>query len=310
MPQLQPDFSSIIPTGSINLDYALGKGGIPGGSIVEILGHDSSGKTSICLSIMAEANKLGHMCAFIDADQTLTNTHLIPYRLDPKLVYLAQTWQAEKALDIIEQLIRSQAFKILILDSIDTLVPEKDFVLPDYSEQSVGFYQLFSHALNKFTPLLNKSKTILIFTQLLAEKPKTIYHNLSQNTSRLAPKLFTSISIQLETINHITEKNLTAGWQVLATLKKNRFGPCPGRTKLDIMYNDGIIKFGEILILGLQLQILQETTDSILFQGQVLGANKEESLDYLRSSPQTCQKIEGEIRQILFSRETNAIKRT
>ncbi len=298
---LKPDNPIIISTGSLILDIALGKGGIPGGSIVEILGPSSSGKTSLCLSILAEAAKLGEYCAFIDADQSLTITQLRTFGVDLQQTFVAQTSQAEQALGIMEHLIRSQAIRIIVLDSIDSLVPMAESASKFSDETTNPVDKLFSNFLSKINPILRRSQTILLLTRSQPAPNKTVYHKLSQNTARLATKLHASILMQLESPSNLVENKHSSGWRVLVNLKKNKFGPCPRTIKLDIMYNDGILKVGEIFDLGLQLQIIKNLPGRYLYQSQVLGNSKQESLDFLKSSLLVSRKIEEEIRQIIFS---------
>ncbi len=302
MPIFRPDSSHLTPTGSLKLDFLLGTGGVPGGSLVEIFGPDSCGKTSLCLSIAAEANKLGNRCAFIDADQNLTSNQIHAFGVDPQRTYLVQASQAEQTMDIMERLIRSQAFGVIILDSIDALVPASERISPYGDERIMEIDGILSRSLSKLTALLQRSQTTLILTRMQTASQRTVYHKLSQNTSRLALKLHATISIQLETISYLTRQRSTYGYQVLVNLKKNRFGPCPRTTKLDIMYNDGIIKLGDILDLGLHLKILTKSSQGIFYKDHVLGIHREESLDFLRSAPLVCQQIEKDIRQILFSK--------
>jgi recombination protein RecA len=298
---LNTDNPILISTGSLILDIALGNGGIPGGSIVEILGPSASGKTSLCLSILAEAAKLGEYCAFIDADQSLTITQLRTFGVDLQHSYISQTSQAEQALGIMEHLIRSQAIRIIVLDSIDSLVPIAEST-SEFSDAPTNLLdKLFSNFLSKIDPILQRSQTILLLTRSQPSSNKTVYHNLSQNTARLATKLHASILMQLESPSNLVENMRSNGWRVLVNLKKNKFGPCPRTIKLDIMYNDGILKVGEIFDLGLQLQIIKNLPGHYLYQSQVLGNSKQESLDFLKSSLLVSRKIEEEIRQKIFS---------
>lgn len=302
MPDLSLNNSFIIPTGSIKLDLSLGIGGIPVGNLIEIVGPEASGKTSLCLSILSEANKLGKYCAFIDTEQCLTDDRLKTYNLNPDLIFLSQISQAEQALDIVERLVRSQVFSIIILDSINTLFPNLDDTYLDTIDPIEYVDKLISNALSKFNRLLYPSKTTVILTRHIFSSNKTVYHRLSQNTARLAVNLQASIIMQLNTVSHIKIKGQIEGWQTQVQIKKNRFGPCPAKTNLDIMYNDGIIKFGEVLELGLRLQILENRSNLIAYRGLILGKNEEESLDFLKSSPLVSRKIEIDIRQNLFSK--------
>ncbi len=284
------------------MDLSLGIGGIPVGNLIEVLGPEGSGKTSLCLSILSEANKLGHYCAFIDAEQCLTWARLKSYNLNPDLVYLSQTSQAEQALDIVERLVHSQVFSLIILDSMNSLNPDRDETSPNTNEPNERVDKLISNALRKFNRLLNPTKTTVIITRHIFSSNKPVYHRLSKNTARLAVNLQASIIMQLNTISYIKTNGQIEGWQAHVEIKKNRFGPCPAQTNLDIMYNDGIIRFSDILELGLQLQILENKSNHIVYQGLILGKNEAESLVFLKSSPLVSRKIETDIRQNLFSK--------
>lgn len=302
MPDLQRQISShITPTGSLKLDFALGTGGIPGGSIVEILGHQSSGTTSLCLSIMAQANRQGYACAFIDSDLFLTHSHLMAFDVDPQLTYISQISQTEQALDMIERLIQSHAFKVIFLDSINSLIPASEHLLPLSINQVSKSDRLLSLALSKFDMLLRQTETTLVITNHKQPTRGAIYHELARNTSRLAIQLHAAIRMHLDFLSWIKENQLIKGFKIQVNLKKNRFSPCPQATKLDIMYNDGIVKFGDILDLGLYLRILANSSNQIFYQGQLLGASYQQSLVFLKAAPRICLEIEKEIRQLLFS---------
>ncbi|HSQ26093.1 MAG TPA: hypothetical protein VLM80_03105 [Anaerolineales bacterium] len=304
MPDLQRQVSSrITPTGSLKLDFALGNGGIPGGSIVEILGPDSSGTTSLCLSLMAQANRQGSACAFIDSDLSLTHSHLKAFNVDPQLTYISQISQTEQALDMIERLIQSHAFGIIFLDSINSLVPASELLLPLTINQVSKSDRLLSRALSKFEMLLRQTEKTLVITNHKQPIRGAIYHELAKNTSRLAIQFHAAIRMHLEFKSLIKENQIIKGFQIQVNLKKNRFGPCPQATKLDIMYNDGIVKFGDILDLGLYLRILTNSSNRIYYQGQLLGASYQQSLLFLKAAPHISLEIEKEIRQLLFSEE-------
>lgn len=302
MANLSPDSPIIIPTGSLKLDLALGAGGIPTGSLVEILGSESSGKTSLCLSILSEACKLGKLCAFIDAEQSLTLSRMKSYGLDPDLFHLSQLSQAGRALGIIERLIHSRVFSVIVLDSLNALIPNSDSQIPDSFGSLDHIHKEISVALSKYKRHLSQTNTTVIITRHLFGSARPVYYKLSQNTSRLSVNLHASIILQLEVCSHTIKNGQIEGVQVKASIKKNRFGPCPSMAKLDIMYNDGIIRVGDILDLALQLNILEKSDNQIVYQGQILGDSKEECVDFLLSAPQLCRKIEKEIRQILFSK--------
>ena len=304
MPDLQRQVSShITPTGSLKLDFALGNGGIPGGSIVEILGPHSSGATSLCISMMAQANRQGKACAFIDSDQSLTHSHLKAFNVDPQLTCISQITQTEQALDMIEGLIQSHAFGIIFLDSINSLVPASELLLPLTINQVSKSDRILSRGLSKFEMLLRQTETTLVITNHQQPTRGAIYHELAKNTSRLAIQLHAAIRVHLEFISFIKENQIIKGFQIQVNLKKNRFGPCPQATKLDIMYNDGIVKFGDILDLGLYLRILTNSSNQIYYQEQLLGASYQQSLLFLKAAPHISLEIEKEIRQLLFSEE-------
>ncbi len=297
----QDQQSTHLPTGSLMLDIALGAGGIPGGSIVEISGPTSCGKTSLCLSIMAEANRLGWKSAMIDSDQTLSLEHLHTYHLIPDQCFISQTPSAEQAFSIIETLVRSSAIKVIALDSLSSLVTGSELQANLGTDHSPGVEDQFSRLLSRLGIIIRKTKTILIITCLQDSRKSTVYHKLARHTSRLALKLHANTRIQLKPGLDILEKGTIAGKQVLASLIKNQFGSCCTTVNLDIMYNDGVIKHGDVLKIGLHLKLITESSDLFYYRDQVLGRTIQECTVFLKTNPWVRASIESEIRHILFS---------
>lgn len=296
MEELQRQPQSFIPTGSIGLDLAMGNGGIPAGSLVEISGPMCSGKTALCLSIIAQANKLGKQCTLIDSDMSITRKRLETYGVNPEITYISQVTDTKQTLNIIDHLIHSGSIDVVVLDSINALTNNVDTSLYSIQKTSSHPNHQISRALSKIKLKLKRSGAILILTNHSELTQHTIYHKLAENMSRLSVKLHASISMQLELNTGTQEDQDIHGWQVLVKLKKNQVSPCMRQVKLDIMYNDGILKERELINLGLSYGILKKSAEVISYQGQIFGKTIEECLGYLRSTPEVCQEIENLIR--------------
>lgn len=276
-------------------------GGLARGQVVEISGPDSSGKTSLCLSILAEASQAGEFCAYIDADLGLTMAYVHACGVDSDHVFIAQSNNLEAVLDMIETFARSGGIQLIVLDSLGTLVrggePTDLAVDPQPKEDD----ELFARFLSRLKPVLEKHQVILLVSNTeFPRRSGSVYHNLAKNTARLALKLHAATRLQLTPHALILIQNQAIGERVNIRILKNGFASCCPSHKLDIMYNNGINKQGELLDLGVQLAIIQCETSCYSYRDLKLGESYSLSVDFLKGNPTLSRQITQEIRQKLF----------
>jgi recombination protein RecA len=291
----------IIPSGSLRLDKALGIGGIPRGYIVEIVGPVSSGKTTLCQHIIANAQQLGDICALIDTDHTLDPSYASQCGVDIDQLYTSTPSHAEQALETAEILTRSGSMGVIILDSVSTLIPHDEIQAPLGEDSSTTGDDLLSQSLRKLNLIIQDTKTTLVFTNQVKRWSSAVYHQLAQHPTRLAIKLHAALRLDLIPKSDIHEAGGLIGKHIQIRVVKNKLFPCFDSAEFDIMYNRGINRIGEIFDLGVELFIIRWQRKFYYFQNQQLGIGREEAVMYLEQNLLVAEQIEQVIRQKLFS---------
>lgn len=303
----------ILSTGSLCLDLALGIGGLPRGRIIEIYGVESVGKTTLCLHLISQAQKPHHIpthsqdnldlhvdalnCALIDVDGTLDPDYARRCGVQPEHLYIAEPEYAEQALEITESLARSGTMTLIIVDSVSTLVSQHELnttLGQDYREPS---QDLLSKALRKLRRPIQHNNTTLVFTNRTPMFGNTIYHRLASNPARLSLKLHSAVRLKLSPQHLIYRADEIVGQQILVEVQKNRFWPYHHTTKLDIMYNDGIVSFGSLFDLAIQFGLIRREGGYYTFQGNKLGIDKDASTIRLKVDTRLRTSIEQAIRR-------------
>jgi recombination protein RecA len=286
----------VISTGSLRLDLALGIGGIPRGEFVEISGAVSSGKTTLCQHIIAEAQKLGEVCGWIDVDHTLDPKYALRCGINAEHLFISEPEKAEQALGILETLAGAGGIAVVVLDSVTSLISQDEFESAlDESTQTLVDRQL-SLTLRRLYKVIHNNGTIVVFTDQFKTGISSVYHNLSRNPAQLALKLHAALRLELESLQSIQENRTVVGNRIQVRVIKNHFAPCFHRTRFDIMYNNGINKAGEILDLGIQLRIVCKQNADYFFKDQKLGTKRSEAINFLKKNLPVAEEIEQIIR--------------
>jgi recombination protein RecA len=289
--------TEVIPTGSLSLDIALGVGGIPRGRITEIYGPESSGKTTICQHIVAEAQKLGGTAAFIDMEHALDPVYAARCGVDVDNLLISQPDTGEQALEIAETLVRSGAVDIVVIDSVAALVPRSE-IEGDMGDPTMGVQaRLMSQALRKLSGAINQTKTAVIFTNQLRQKIGVMFGNPETTTGGQALKFYASVRLDVRRIQSIKVGAEIIGNRTRVRVVKNKVAP-PFRTaEFDIMYNEGISKVGDLLDLAVQMEIIAKRGSFYSYGETRLGQGRENSKEFLRQNPDLAAEIESIIRQ-------------
>jgi len=288
---------SVIPTGSLALDIALGVGGIPRGRVTEIYGPESSGKTTICLHTIAEAQARGGICAFVDMEHALDPTYAERVGVDVNNLYIAQPDTAEQALEITESLVRSGALDIVVLDSVAALVPKAE-IEGEMGDSHVGLQaRLMSQALRKLAGAIKNSNTAMIFTNQLREKVGVMFGNPETTSGGRALKFYASIRIDIRRIQAIKQGEDVIGNRTRTKITKNKVAAPFRQAEFDIMYNEGISKEGDILDLGTGMGIIDKRGAFFRYNDGMLGQGRENAKQYLRENPAIAYEIEMAIRE-------------
>ncbi|RKZ24450.1 recombinase RecA [bacterium] len=301
----------VIPTGSMSLDYALGIGGVPRGRIVEIFGQESSGKTTLALHIIAEAQKKGGIAAFIDAEHALDPIYAEALGVDIDELLISQPDTGEQALEIAETLVRSGAVDLIVVDSVAALVPKAE-IDGEMGDAHVGLQaRLMSQALRKLTGVLSKSKTCAIFINQVRYKIGVMFGNPLTTPGGLALKFHTSVRMEIRNLGAIKEGDTSVGMRVQVKVVKNKLAP-PFRTaQFDIIYGKGISKEGELIDMGIQYGVITKTGSWYSYGEERLGQGKERVRRFLEENPDIARKIEMDIRrQMGFGEENNKTEET
>lgn len=285
-----------IPSGSLSLDIALGIGGVPRGRVVEIYGPESSGKTTVCLHIIAEAQKRGGICGFIDVEHALDPVYATKIGVDVNNLYVSQPDTGEQALEITEALVRSGAMDVVVVDSVAALVPRAE-IEGDMGDSHVGLQaRLMSQALRKLTGAVKSSGTVLIFTNQLRQKIGIMFGNPETTTGGMALKFYASVRMDIRRIESIKQGTDVVGNRTRITIRKNKVAPPFKVAEFDIMYNEGISTMGDLIDLGVSLDIIMKR-GSFYNYGEVrLGQGRENAKTFLDENAELAAEIEGKIR--------------
>ncbi len=286
-----------ISSGSLGLDIALGVGGLPKGRIVEIYGPESSGKTTLALHCVAEAQKKGGICAFVDAEHALDPVYARKLGVNVDDLLISQPDHGEQALEIADTLVRSGAIDVLIVDSVAALVPRAELE-GEMGDALPGLQaRLMSQALRKLTASINKSNTMVIFINQIRMKIGVMYGSPETTTGGNALKFYASVRLDIRRIGAIKERDEVIGNQTRVKVVKNKLAPPFKQVEFDIMYGEGVSKMGEILDLGVKAGIVEKSGAWFSYDSQRLGQGRENAKSFLRSNPDMTAKIEAAIRQ-------------
>ena len=287
----------VISSGSLGLDIALGVGGLPKGRVVEIYGPESSGKTTLALHTVAEAQKKGGTCAFIDAEHALDPVYARKLGVNVDELLISQPDHGEQALEIADTLVRSGAVDVLIIDSVAALVPRAELE-GEMGDALPGLQaRLMSQALRKLTASINKSNTMVIFINQIRMKIGVMYGSPETTTGGNALKFYASVRLDIRRIGAIKERDEVVGNQTRVKVVKNKLAPPFKQVEFDIMYGEGVSKMGEILDLGVKAGIVEKSGAWFSYDSQRLGQGRENSKAFLRANPDMTAKIEMAIRQ-------------
>ncbi len=286
-----------IPTGSLALDVALGIGGLPRGRIVEIYGPESSGKTTLALHVVAEAQKRGGEVAFVDAEHALDPTYARALGVNVEEMLISQPDTGEQALEITEALVRSGAIDVIVVDSVAALVPRAE-IEGEMGDSYVGLQaRLMSQALRKLTGAVGKTNTIVIFINQLREKVGVMYGNPEVTTGGRALKFYSSVRIDVRRIETLKNGSEVVGNRTRAKVVKNKVAPPFREAEFDIMYGEGISHFGELLDLGVKLELVQKSGSWFSIGETRIGQGRDAAKRYLQENPETADKLEADIRR-------------
>ncbi|PIW27843.1 MAG: recombinase RecA [Rhodospirillales bacterium CG15_BIG_FIL_POST_REV_8_21_14_020_66_15] len=285
-----------ISTGSIGLDIGLGIGGLPRGRIVEIYGPESSGKTTLALHVIAEAQKAGGTCAFVDAEHALDPAYAKKLGVDVEELLISQPDAGEQALEISDTLVRSGAIDVLVVDSVAALVPRAELE-GEMGDTHVGLQaRLMSQALRKLTASVSKSNTMVIFINQIRMKIGVMFGNPETTTGGNALKFYSSVRMEIRRIGAIKDRDEVVGNQTRVKVVKNKMAPPFKMIEFDIMYGEGISKMGEILDLGVKAGIVEKSGSWFSFNSERIGQGRENAKQFLRANPETAKAIEDQIR--------------
>jgi recombination protein RecA len=286
-----------VPTGSLGLDIALGVGGLPRGRIIEIYGPESSGKTTLALHTVAEAQKKGGICAFIDAEHALDPVYARKLGVNIDELLISQPDTGEQALEICDTLVRSGAVDVLVVDSVAALVPKAELE-GEMGDALPGLQaRLMSQALRKLTASINKSNTMVIFINQIRMKIGVMYGSPETTTGGNALKFYASVRLDIRRIGAIKERDEVVGNTTRVKVVKNKLAPPFKQVEFDIMYGEGVSKMGEILDLGVKAGIVEKSGAWFSYDSQRLGQGRENSKAFLKANPDITAKIETSIRQ-------------
>ena len=287
----------VIPTGSIALDNALGVGGYPKGRIIEIYGPESSGKTTLAIHAIAEAQKAGGIAAFIDAEHAFDRFYAAKLGVDVDNLWISQPDNGEQALQIADQLISSAAVDIVVIDSVAALTPKKE-IEGDMGENVVGLQaRLMSQALRKLTSTISKTNTTCIFINQLREKIGVMFGNPETTTGGNALKFYASVRMDIRKVTTLKDGDNAIGNQVRVKVVKNKVAPPFRKAEFEINFGEGISKIGEIIDLGVERNIIQKSGSWFSYNGSKLGQGRDAVKVILKDNPELCDEIEQKIKE-------------
>lgn len=298
----------VIPTGSIGLNAALGVGGYPRGRIIEIYGPESSGKTTLAIHAIAEAQKQGGIAAFIDAEHAFDRFYAEKLGVDVDNLLISQPDCGEQALDIAEQLIRSSAIDIIVVDSVAALTPKAE-IEGDMGDNRVGLQaRLMSQALRKLTSTISKTNTTCIFINQLREKIGVMFGNPETTTGGNALKFYASVRLDIRRVSQIKDGDEVKGNQVRVKVVKNKVAPPFRKAEFDIMFGSGISRSGEIIDLGVQLGIIKKSGSWFSYRDSKLAQGRDASKQMMEDNPELAEEIEKQIMSKLTGKELDMIE--
>jgi recombination protein RecA len=286
-----------IPTGSLALDLALGVGGVPRGRVTEIYGPEAAGKTTVCQHIVAEAQRKGGMCAYIDMEHALDPAYARRCGVDVDNLLISQPDTGEQALEIAEELVRSGALDVVVVDSVAALVPRAE-IEGEMGDASMGMQaRLMSQALRKLSGAIKQSNTAMIFTNQLRQKIGVMFGNPETTPGGLALKFYASVRLDVRRIQTIKDGAEVVGARTRVRVTKNKVAPPFREAEFDIMYNEGISKVGDIVDLGVQLEIITKRGAFFSYGDQRIGQGRENAKTYLKAHPDMAEEIDAAVRQ-------------
>ena len=286
-----------LPTGSLGLDIALGIGGLPKGRIIEIFGPESSGKTTLALHSIAEAQKRGGICAFVDAEHALDPVYARKLGVKIEDLLISQPDTGEQALEITDTLVRSGAVDVLVVDSVAALTPKAELE-GEMGDSLPGLQaRLMSQALRKLTGSISKSKTMVIFINQIRMKIGVMFGNPETTTGGNALKFYASVRLDIRRIGQIKQQEDVVGNQTRVKVVKNKVAPPFKKVEFDIMYGEGVSKVGELVDLGSKVGVVEKSGAWYSFEGDRIGQGRENTKAYLKEHPDTAAKIEKAVRQ-------------
>lgn len=287
----------VIPTGSLSLDLALGVGGVPRGRIIEIYGPESSGKTTLAMHIVTEAQKIGGIAAFVDAEHAMDPDYAAKIGVNLKDLLISQPDTGEQALDIVETLVRSNAIDVIVIDSVAALTPRAE-IEGEMGDSHMGLQaRLMSQALRKLTGIVSKSSTTVIFINQIRMKIGVMFGNPETTTGGNALKFYSSVRIEVRRAAQIKQGDHVIGNRVKVKIVKNKVA-APFRTsEFDIMYNEGISKSGDVLDTGVVYGVIQKSGNSYIYGEERLGVGRENAKNYLKENPKVLEKIYKDVRE-------------
>jgi recombination protein RecA len=285
-----------IPTGSLSLDIALGVGGVPKGRIIEIYGPESSGKTTLCQHIIAEAQRQGGLAAFVDVEHALDPIYAEKCGVKISELYVSQPDTGEQALEITEALVRSGVMSVVVVDSVAALVPRAE-IEGEMGDSHMGLQaRLMSQALRKLTGAIKTTNTVVIFTNQLRQKIGVMFGNPETTTGGMALRFYTSVRLDIRRVEAIKESGEITGSRTRVTVKKNKVAPPFKVAEFDIMYNQGISKVGDVLDLAVEQEIVDKRGAFYSYDNTRLAQGRENAKNFLMENPELALKIENEIR--------------
>ena len=286
-----------VPTGSLGLDIALGVGGLPRGRVIEIYGPESSGKTTLTLHVIAEAQKKGGVCAFIDAEHALDTIYARKLGINLEDLLISQPDTGEQALEITDTLVRSGAVDVLVIDSVAALTPRAE-IEGEMGDSQPGLQaRLMSQALRKLTASISRSQTTVIFINQIRMKIGVMYGSPETTTGGNALKFYASIRLDIRRIGSIKDHDEVTGNQTRVKVVKNKLAPPFKQVEFDVMYGEGISKTGELIDLGVNAGVVEKSGAWFSYDSQRLGQGRENAKNFLKASPQIAERIEKDIRE-------------
>ncbi|MGL5719359.1 MAG: recombinase RecA [Alphaproteobacteria bacterium] len=293
---VQPVEAEVVSTGSLGLDLALGIGGLPLGRIIEIFGPESSGKTTLALHVLAQAQRQGALCAFVDAEHALDPIYAKKLGVNTSDLLISQPDSGEQALEIADTLVRSGSIQVLVIDSVAALVPKAELE-GDMGDTHVGLQaRLMSQALRKLTGSVSKSKCMVIFINQIRQKIGIMFGNPETTTGGNALKFYASVRLDIRRIGAIKDKDVVTGNQTRVKVVKNKMAPPFRVVDFDIIYGEGISKMGELIDLGVKAELIEKAGSWYAFEGQRIGQGREAVKAFLKENEQVADAIEKALR--------------